>query len=202
MTWGKTLLVVVGAIVAVEGIRLVGAVHQPPPSRTVVVREAASPPRAAAADPAVNGLRGRLAHLEQRVDDVETADDAPRTDDDATAPAPPTVAELREAIGARLADEQRDSSWSYAQEQAIAGAFEADDFAGNHLVEAECRATVCRVVVSHDDDAAHERFSTNLPFSGPFVNTQGVLDRSEDGSRTVLYTSRPGMRLAELSPRY
>jgi hypothetical protein len=116
---------------------------------------------------------------------------------------PPTVATLAGRLERRLRDEPVDPAWSPRFESEITRAFQdsAELREGTRLLEATCRATLCRVVVAHDSPAAREAFLDRLPFTPPF-QAQGLTEpREEAGAlRTFIYLPRPGTRLEPTTP--
>jgi hypothetical protein len=86
-------------------------------------------------------------------------------------------------------------------EASIADDFETQDWPGNALAEASCRATLCRMVVEHEDLDAAGAFITRLGTLQAFADTEAFYQQvtREDGtSATVIYIARQGYRLPAL----
>jgi hypothetical protein len=117
-------------------------------------------------------------------------------------PAKPTPAELeeqrKEALRRRVAqfekafdEEAVDGVWSEEYEGQVKSFF--GKHSGNSLETLQCRSTLCRAVVRHDDTTARQQFSDSLG-SEPFTGGSFYYPASEGAFGSVAYLGRPGMR--------
>jgi len=110
---------------------------------------------------AVTALSRAVAALERdRMDHVGENRDAV----DATFDAAPgsSLEQPTDFLTQRYEIESRDARWAARAEPVISNAFRAGDLASSQLIYNSCRATVCRIEVSHDDAAAAESFLFQL----------------------------------------
>lgn len=153
----------------------------------------------------VHGLRQELAALRDGPgepadgEETETRARERSADPEATEPlAGMTTAEKRamlvDALDDQLTGEGRDATWSGETERALADVFADEIFPGSHLDDAECRSTVCRLRVSHDDDDVRQGFLAEIP-SGPPFDGEGYFHKPEGSQETVVYLVRRGHTL-------
>lgn len=96
--------------------------------------------------------------------------------------------------------EREDSDWSRETEGQIVHILESTALEDSDLMLVDCRSTLCRLEVSHDDDEAQLQFLDTLPLTAPF-DAEGFYERIDDGdgfSRTVVYLARVDHQLPAL----
>lgn len=105
----------------------------------------------------------------------------------------------REVITDLLEDsffsERYDTSWAGKEEEKLHSMFTEANPEGNHLLEASCRSSLCRIEVLHDDTEAEERFIRAFAASAKLLNDDKRafyhMVSDEDGDqRTVLFYAR------------
>jgi hypothetical protein len=100
-----------------------------------------------------------------------------------------------EANEAALQKETEDSAWSGEAYDLINSAVAAEDLAGTSLHDVECRATLCRIEVTHKDRQARGAFEGQLIMAVAPLLPQAMMQtvENEDGSTSsVLYLARDG----------
>ena len=100
-----------------------------------------------------------------------------------------------------LHSEPDDGGWATQMEVGLAENFDADDWHGNTLAEANCRATLCRIVVAHEDLGAADAFVARMGTLQSFANTEGFYQKvtlTDGTSATVVYIARQGYRLPSM----
>jgi hypothetical protein len=100
-----------------------------------------------------------------------------------------------EANEAALQKETEDSAWSGEAYDLINSAVAAEDLAGTSLHDVECRATLCRIEVTHKDPQAGSAFELQFIMAVAQLLPRAMLRavENEDGSiSTVLYLARDG----------
>jgi hypothetical protein len=104
-----------------------------------------------------------------------------------------------EALDRRLAFETIDPAWSPNAISQIREAI-ALHATGSHLIAAECRLSLCRVVVSHESAEAQEGIGYALARERPFLGggTLYRYDRDPAHRGTTLYVIREGKTIADL----
>lgn len=101
-------------------------------------------------------------------------------------------------IETSLQQEHVDASWSTEASDAIEQTFDSEELAGASLVDLECRSTLCRVEVLHDDSEQLTEFQLLFPNKIGHILPQLTLDHVEEGdssTSTVIYLARDGYRL-------
>jgi hypothetical protein len=104
-------------------------------------------------------------------------------------------------LDARLASEHRDTAWSSEMTGQIRNAVSANAPAAR-LLESECAASLCRVVLAHDSLEDQKNASFALAAVPPFH--AGVFyhyDRDPSTPKTSLYVLREGHSFREEAPR-
>jgi hypothetical protein len=97
-----------------------------------------------------------------------------------------------------LQSEPSDDSWAAQIEAGIAEDFRAGDWKGSKLQDANCRSTLCRLVVAHERLEAADGFVPRMGMLQAFANTEAFYQTVtlEDGTpATVIYLARQGHRL-------
>ena len=75
-------------------------------------------------------------------------------------------------------------------------AFQSTSFAGSHLLDAECRTSICRLEYEHADGSARDRFRSNLERDSAFQETEIDAQATDDQKlHYVMFLSREGTRL-------
>jgi hypothetical protein len=100
-----------------------------------------------------------------------------------------------EANGAALQKETEDPPWSGEARDLISGAVAAEELAATSVQDVECRATLCRVEVTHKDPQARAVFEGQLIMAVAQLLPQATMQTVEDedgSSSTVLYLARDG----------
>lgn len=129
----------------------------------------------------------------------EASSDEPDNDASRREAPPPRrdPAEVFQKLDDHIAREAKDSAWGTATETVITSAFGTEALAGSSLLFVECRSTVCRVEVAHQDARARARFLEDVRNVPPFDRSAGAVrpDGDPTSNRTVLYMAREGQRL-------
>jgi len=100
-----------------------------------------------------------------------------------------------EANEAALQAETADTGWSGEARDLIESAVAAQDLAGTSLDDVECRATLCRVEVTHKDRQAQAAFERQFIIAVVQLlprATRQTVENDDGSSRTVLYLARDG----------
>jgi hypothetical protein len=108
------------------------------------------------------------------------------------------LAEHHRRVGAVIEQafqlEARDSSWSGLAEAQIDAAMSA--LSSAKMVSHECRATLCRVVASHEDEKSQREMPTQLSRLPPFDNAVFYAhDVTSVPLTTTMYVARAGHEL-------
>ncbi len=96
-----------------------------------------------------------------------------------------------------------DPAWASQSSASIYQVLETDEFANTSMIDMECRATLCRIEVEHDDNESAERFALGFPMgvSESFSKLTSHQSENEDGSsNTVIYAIRDGHNFSEFDP--
>lgn len=170
--------------------------HEPSLARRGSERTAPAPahpvdtPELAQLRAEVRALRGEVAEAKASAA-VRPAQEAEQNDraepavfDEADAAATRAV-----TLSNRFDAEGRDARWSRETARSIEAIFDDGSVPGTQLVATECRTTLCRVQLRHDDDAARADLAPRIAEKTPFG--AGVYYvYSEDPRQTTLYVSR------------
>lgn len=105
---------------------------------------------------------------------------------------------LIEQMDEILAAETEPREWSIGAEESVANAVASKALEGTYLTGVVCRDSLCRVSLSHDDEAAQQSAALNLPVTPPF-NTDGMIQfvGDEENPNTIVYIAREGERLPD-----
>lgn len=87
--------------------------------------------------------------------------------------------------------EEVDFEWASAYESEVRGFLAR--FSTNSVERLECRSTLCRAVIRHDDTEARHDFAEALG-SGPLTGGSFFLPVTDGALGSVAYLGRPGMR--------
>lgn len=97
-----------------------------------------------------------------------------------------------------LHGEPYDNRWAEQIESSLTRAFNGNDWAGNQLLSAACRSTLCRIEVAHENPKAEGQFLARIGTLQAFANTRGFYQRvagQNGGSVTIFYAAREGHEL-------
>lgn len=90
-----------------------------------------------------------------------------------------------------------DPSWSSDQQAKIAAVF--SDVDHSTLANAECKTTICRTTLVHEDEAGREALlESGILGTAPF-DTSGFFMPAPDGIGTVVYSARHGHELHKVA---
>jgi hypothetical protein len=202
MTIQRTMVLIgCGALVVAIGARVF--THHPA-SR----KEADAPGADGDAVPTANAndneaLQRRLRAMDRRLATVEAR---PLTEaikqsneaQKAAAPPPLTSSEAHALVESRIRKlddalhvERVDQSWSGETEKALNKAFTEGNYKGTSILNFECRATMCRMEVAHDDEASRLAFE-GIRDQQPMTYYLQPIDDSSGQRKTVAYFVRQG----------
>ncbi|MCH9674109.1 MAG: hypothetical protein K0U93_21910 [Gammaproteobacteria bacterium] len=161
-------------------------------------------------DETVKALRADIARLEQSQLALQQsvrellAREIDATGENLVAPAEPQSPSLQDGVGfaesirIELEDnfvaEADDENWATWATEALRDGFSADAPEGMELVDAECRATVCRLEMTLDELQAGPETLAILPLLMPW-DGESHLSVDPDTGRTVVYMAREGVSL-------
>lgn len=103
-----------------------------------------------------------------------------------------------EFIETSLQTEQIDSEWSDQTSVAIKQTFNSQELAAAEVSNIDCRATLCRVDVHHDNQEKLTAFQSWFPLKVAESLPRLTMDHSEEGEdrfSTVVYLARDGYEL-------
>jgi hypothetical protein len=109
--------------------------------------------------------------------------------------------ERQQFYAATFEQEPRDRAWGNQMESRVTSAVSAAAFPGTHVESVDCRSTLCKVVLSHDDAAAEQAVGS-FPMAVPEF-AEGTLSASNDAKGrllTVGYFARSGHKLPSDEP--
>ena len=92
-----------------------------------------------------------------------------------------------------LQEQPEDRHWSAGVEAAAKKFIEQDQFEGTEIIETDCRATLCKMLINHDNDDASKVFKQHGATSGPWLmsDIQGKRESLDNGEvETTFYFSR------------
>ena len=92
-----------------------------------------------------------------------------------------------------LHEQPEDRHWSVGVETAAKKFLEQDQFEGTEIVETDCRATLCKMLINHDNEGAFDVFKQHGATSGPWLmsDIQGKRESLDNGEvETTFYFSR------------
>ena len=147
----------------------------------------------------LRSLRQRLKALEiQRRLETQKEESAEESHQEA-ALAAPTLNEAQTFLFSAHASQDLDVEWAHARETELFEYFDqTHDFPGSALTAAECRNSMCRLDVEHNEEADAEHFREAM-LDIPVLKTEMFFLTNEDGSRTVIYSARQGHGLPRLT---
>lgn len=113
----------------------------------------------------------------------------------------PTVEQARDQLEHRFASESRDPSWSDGARSRISSFLTPGLPPNSRLLSLECRKSMCRAEIAHENLEAHQKFlsaslmSPSNTWDGPHMATLGE-NSGGSGVVTVAFLARPGVSLA------
>ena len=207
MTTGIRGLAIVAAAAALGvwvGVRLARPAS-PPPSMTTARPESAE--RLQRLDGRIDALDDSMAIIERGTRVAPQPGEVAERDPASDSVEPPlsereAVTAIAFELDSRFADDPDDSQWGADTERVVADLLEGVPAAGNALLSADCRSTMCRVEISHTDRWAREDLLSHVPGKAPFDHQVFFHPGELDGDRlvTVFYLSRAGHRLMPDEP--
>ena len=102
------------------------------------------------------------------------------------------------ALAGRLAGEEVDTDWAGNFQAALDQGLKSESFAGTRLSDVECKSSLCRVTLAHDNAETEEQFLENMLDLPVMSNTQAFYKREANGDGSaslVLYIAREGQSL-------
>lgn len=102
----------------------------------------------------------------------------------------------------QLGKEPDDTTWSPGAEAEIATFVHSESMEGSRVLSADCRSTLCRVEVEHEDAGAQDWLVAHIPMEPPFDGEILVHQINNDSlpPRTLVYLARPGHSLLGATP--
>ena len=182
-------------------------------SSTVQVAATPAAEPSAEKDQAIDALKQQVAALERRLDDTaaKPAADAPVSTRIPAAQSTPELRALREArmveyerdVGARAATEPADAAWTGEVTASVQERNGATD-TPVQIESVRCGATLCTVVMTHEDSGAHASLYQSLMnpadlapgFGGPAMMRRHP--RPEGGYRSTMFFAKPGGHMPDL----
>ena len=102
------------------------------------------------------------------------------------------------ALAGQLASEEYDTGWAGNFQAELDQGLKAESFAGTRLSDVECKSSLCRVTLAHDNSETEEQFFEHMLELPIMSNTQAYYQRegNDDGSSSlILYIAREGRSL-------
>lgn len=102
------------------------------------------------------------------------------------------------ALEVQLAGEEFDPDWAVNFQVELTQGLKSDSFAGTNHTDVECKSSLCRVTLAHDNTESEERFFEHMLELPILSNTEAYFQReiNNDGSTSlVLYVAREGQTL-------
>jgi hypothetical protein len=197
----RALAIVLGALALMFATAWIMR-HEPSVARRGEVRVSSAAPQ----PPELRELR-ELAQLRAEVRELrgEVADaraSAPASAGEITENSEPTsaapapldpehaAAERAEALSIRFDAEPRDEAWSVEAAGNIRAVFAGGAVSGTQLDTAECRSTLCRVTLRHDDEAARVELAEHIAGQEAFASGVYYRYSPDDVRETTLYVVR------------
>jgi len=105
-----------------------------------------------------------------------------------------------ETIEGAIATEPEDAEWSYSAADLIREVLASKEFEGTSLYGLECRSTLCKLEVGHDDRRKRTEFEMRFPMRVASLLPRVTMNLIEDdggSSRTIVYLAREGHRFPQ-----
>ncbi len=106
--------------------------------------------------------------------------------------------EVASNLGARFDAEPVDAGWRLEKVRAIRDAL-ASAAGSNHVDQADCASTLCKVVITHPNPRAQQEFASGIVNLDPF-KAGLFFDYEDDPPRTTVYVIREGHTFADVAP--
>jgi len=211
--WWAGTLVVVGVVVGVGGVTLWQAPGGSELPRQTVERTTKSRPRAPIRHTERSALPSgldehpilaaqlgptgdKLAENEGMVDEPDG--NAERAEQRPIDPGQVEANARREFLDGVFQAEGTDESWYRVEEVAVERHFESLALPHTHVAATECKSTMCRIQLTHDDPEAAQQDVHGLAGHGPFKAAH-FFRISEDGTQTAIFLARRGVVLPRQS---
>lgn len=101
-------------------------------------------------------------------------------------------------LAGQLASEEYDSDWAGNFQADLDQGLKSDSFTGTHLSDVECKSSLCRVTLAHDNSETEDQFFEHMLELPVMANTQAYYQRENNGDGStslVLYVAREGQTL-------
>lgn len=105
-----------------------------------------------------------------------------------------------ETIEGILATEPEDAEWSLSAAELIREVLASKDFEGTSVYDVQCRSSLCRIEVEHDDPRKLADFQMHFPMRVASLLPRTAMHRVEGdngSSRTIVYLAREGHRFPQ-----
>ena len=102
------------------------------------------------------------------------------------------------ALAGQLVSEEYDSDWAGNFQADLNQGLKSDSFKGTHLSDVECKSSLCRITLAHDNSETEEQFFEHMLELPVMANTQAYYQRESNGDGSaslVLYVAREGKKL-------
>lgn len=149
-------------------------------------------------------LRNEVSTLRNKVDEVASVLSERSTQDQVTETTDtidPVDRAKRDSAGAKnlvkasnieesFADQPRNTEWSKYASRTIRTAFDAEELSGALLSELDCRSTICRAVVQHDDPEKRSEFLERFPTTtlvDTFAEISTSFNKTGKDNTTIIY---------------
>ena len=93
--------------------------------------------------------------------------------------------------------EAPDPVWTSAAERSLQSVFQREEKAGFHLVQTECRTTLCRLELSLDGSVSPEESFHSLVQMMPWQGQAFIRIEDGEGGAVVVYLAREGHALPQ-----
>jgi hypothetical protein len=142
----------------------------------------------------VRALRGEVVDAKARstAGVAEPAAREPEVEPEVAFDAEQAAAARAAALSSRFEAEALDAPWSVDAARTLQAVFAGGVVAGAQLLAAECRATLCRVRLRHDDDSRRRELAPQIAERAPFAGGVHYVYSPDDARDTTLYVSRSG----------
>ena len=172
-----------------------------------------TPEKKDALEKAVQNLK--LNQLEQRVSALEVNDDtqdsnrvrAVRVDGERAVSkkrmtSAEKVEQRRLTFETAFEEELPDRDWAKETESEIRSAAQNDRFSGSEVLDVTCKSTVCRMTVSHEDEASLHAFVEQFDFYAPPTQESwhDTTGNEHDGFTTTYYSVKKGHYITASPP--
>lgn len=115
------------------------------------------------------------------------------------------VTERMNYIASRFESEDVDAQWGNNVETQLISTFQNPALQHSALVNAECRSTLCRIEVAHEDGADVSEFQSVLADETAKIAPEGAIQQvvGPDGkTRSIIFLARSGARIPDPNERH